>query len=58
MDWERPNSRVLWAESAVRMEFGPGELSLLTPGHDSWVMSNEPVVVIRISGMANYAHPD
>jgi hypothetical protein len=33
-------------------EFGSGELSLLPPGHDAWVMGNEPVVVIDISGMA------
>ena len=39
------------------MEFGPGEVSLLPPGHDAWVVGNEPVVVIHISGMANYAHP-
>src|SRR2546429_8881584 len=48
---------------AVRMddgseaEFGPGEVSLLPPGHDAWVVGNEPVVVIDISGMVNYAKP-
>ena len=26
-------------------EFGPGEASLLPPGHDAWVVGNEPVVV-------------
>jgi hypothetical protein len=46
---------------AVRMddgseaEFGPGDVSLLPPGHDAWVVGDEPVVVIDISGMANYA---
>jgi hypothetical protein len=39
-------------------EFGPGDVSLLPPGHDAWVVGNEPVVVIDISGMANYAKPD
>jgi hypothetical protein len=38
-------------------EFGPGEVSLLPPGHDAWVVGNEPVVVIDISGMVNYAKP-
>jgi len=38
-------------------EFGPGEISLLPPGHDAWVVGDEPVVVIDISGMANYAKP-
>jgi hypothetical protein len=37
--------------------FGPGDVSLLPPGHDAWVVGEEPVVVIDISGMANYAKP-
>ena len=36
-------------------EFGPGDVSLLPPGHDAWVVGNEPVVVIDISGMGEYA---
>ena len=36
-------------------EFGPGDLSLIPPGHDAWVVGNEPVVVIDISGMTDYA---
>ena len=46
---------------AVRMddgsqqEFGPGEVSLLPPGHDAWVVGTEPVVVVDITGMGEYA---
>jgi hypothetical protein len=29
-------------------------VSLLPPGHDAWVVGDEPVVVIDISGMADY----
>jgi hypothetical protein len=36
-------------------EFGPGDVSLLPPGHDAWVVGNEPVVVVDITGMTNYA---
>jgi hypothetical protein len=36
-------------------EFGPGDVSLLPPGHDGWVVGNEPVVLVDISGMVNYA---
>ena len=36
-------------------DFGPGDVSLLPPGHDAWVVGNEPVVVIDISGMTEYA---
>ncbi len=38
-------------------EFGPGDIALLPPGHDAWVVGNDPVVVIDISGMVNYAQP-
>jgi mannose-6-phosphate isomerase-like protein (cupin superfamily) len=38
-------------------EFGPGEVSLLPPGHDAWVVGNDPVVVIDITGMVEYARP-
>lgn len=36
-------------------EFGPGDVSYVPPGHDAWVVGNEPVVVIDITGMARYA---
>ena len=36
-------------------EFGPGDVSLLPPGHDAWVVGEDPVVVMDISGMGNYA---
>jgi hypothetical protein len=38
-------------------EFGPGDVALVPPGHDAWVVGPEPVVVIDISGMVNYAKP-
>ena len=38
-------------------EFGPGDVSLLPSGHDAWVIGDEPVVVIDISGMVDYAKP-
>ena len=39
-------------------DFGPGDVSFLPPGHDAWVVGNEPVVVIDISGMKHYAEPN
>ncbi|MDB6121580.1 MAG: uncharacterized protein JWQ71_573 [Pedosphaera sp.] len=39
-------------------EFGPGDVSHLPPGHDAWVVGNEPVVVIDVTGMSNYAKKD
>jgi hypothetical protein len=36
-------------------EFGPGDVSLLPPGHDAWVVGQEPVVVVDTSGLRDYA---
>jgi len=36
-------------------EFGPGDVGLIPPGHDAWVVGNEPVVAVDIQGMVNYA---
>ena len=38
-------------------EFGPGDVGVLPPGHDAWVIGDEAVVVIDISGMKEYAKP-
>ena len=37
------------------LEFGPGDVSYLPPGHDAWVVGNAPVVIVDISGMRDYA---
>jgi len=42
-------------DDGTEAEFGPGDVSLIPPGHDGWVVGDEPAVVIDISGMADYA---
>jgi quercetin dioxygenase-like cupin family protein len=36
-------------------EFGPGDISTIPPGHDAWVVGNEPMVAIDVTGMREYA---
>jgi quercetin dioxygenase-like cupin family protein len=38
-------------------EFGPGDVALVPPGHDAWVVGDEPVLLIDITGMAEYSKP-
>ena len=33
----------------------PGDVSMIPPGHDAWVVGEEPVVVIDFQGMPNFA---
>jgi hypothetical protein len=42
-------------DDGTETEFGPGDLALIPPGHDAWVVGNEPVVTIDIDGLVNYA---
>ncbi|WP_413294020.1 cupin domain-containing protein [Bdellovibrio sp. HCB185ZH] len=42
-------------DDGKEIECGPGEVSLIPPGHDAWVVGNEPVVLIDFQGMVDYA---
>jgi uncharacterized cupin superfamily protein len=52
---------VVSGRQAVRMddgteiEFGPGDVVAIPPGHDGWVVGDEPCVVVDFIGMENYA---
>ena len=36
-------------------EFGPGDFMVCPPGHDAWIVGDEPCVVIDWQGVADYA---
>ncbi|MFE6868458.1 cupin domain-containing protein [Kitasatospora sp. NPDC057692] len=36
-------------------EFGPGDFMLCAPGHDAWVVGDEPAVVLDWQGYVDYA---
>lgn len=36
-------------------EVGPGEVGIIPPGHDAWVVGAEAVTGVDWAGMANYA---
>ncbi len=42
-------------DDGTERDLVPGEVVNIPPGHDGWVVGNEPVVFIDISGMENYA---
>ena len=45
----------------VRMDDGtefdlkPGDVANIPPGHDAWVVGDEPVIALDFQGMAEYA---
>lgn len=44
-------------DDGSEQEFGPGEVSSLPPGHDAWVVGEDAVVLVDITGMGEYAKP-
>jgi len=39
----------------TEMELGPGDIFHIAPGHDSWVVGDEPYVSLHITGGEQYA---
>lgn len=36
-------------DDGTEMEFGPGDVAVMEPGHDGWVVGDEPSVLIELS---------
>lgn len=36
-------------------ELGAGDVALIPPGHDAWVVGNQPAVAVDIMGAEDYA---
>jgi hypothetical protein len=44
-------------EDGSETEAGPGEITSLTPGHDAWVVGDEPAVTIDWQGASVWGRP-
>ena len=42
-------------DDGEEMEYGPGDFAIMAPGHDAWIIGDEPCVVIDWQGFAEYA---
>jgi hypothetical protein len=42
-------------DNGLEAVLGAGDAAVVPPGHDAWVIGNEPVVLIDVTGMVNYA---
>ncbi len=36
-------------DDGTEMEFGPGDIAVMEPGHDAWVVGDEPNVLIELA---------
>lgn len=49
--------KVVMAEGGEEVEYGPGDFAIMAPGHDAWIVGDEPCVVIDWQGFVDYAKP-
>jgi hypothetical protein len=42
-------------DNGTEAESGPGEAVIVPPGHNAWVVGNEPCVAIDFTGAKEYA---
>jgi quercetin dioxygenase-like cupin family protein len=42
-------------DDGTEIEGGPGDTAVIPPGHDAWVVGDEPCVSIDFTGMGDYA---
>jgi len=44
-------------DDGEEIEYGPGDFAIMAPGHDAWIVGDEPCVVLDWQGFADYAKP-
>jgi quercetin dioxygenase-like cupin family protein len=42
-------------DDGSEMEYGAGDVVAIPPGHDAWVVGDEPCVILDFAGMEHYA---
>jgi quercetin dioxygenase-like cupin family protein len=42
-------------DDGEEMEYGPGDFATMGPGHDAWVVGDEPCVIVGWHGFGEYA---
>lgn len=46
---------VVRMDDGEEVEYGRGDAFYMPPGHDAWIVGDEPCVLLDVTGMSNYA---
>lgn len=41
-------------DDGLEADIGPGDYAIIPPGHDAWIVGNDPFVFVDIAGMEEY----
>jgi len=55
--WGAAANEVVKMDDDSEEEFGPGDAFYMPPGHDAWIVGDEPCVLIDVTGFGQYAKP-
>jgi hypothetical protein len=44
-------------DDGTEVECKAGDVAMVPPGHDAWVVGQEPVIAVDFQGMRDYAKP-
>lgn len=44
-------------DNGTEVEGGPGDVAAVPPGHNTWVVGDEPCVIIDFSGIEDWVKP-
>ena len=56
--YKHNNNNNIFDKKLAKMQkksFGPGDTGIITPGHNAWVVGNEPVVAVDFTGAKDFA---
>ena len=42
-------------DDGSQMKFGPDDALVIPPGHDAWIVADEPCVILAFAGVDEYA---
>jgi hypothetical protein len=56
VETHRQTQKEGWEDDpSLASKAGPGNAFVCAPGHDAWVVGDEPCVALHLSGMGDYA---
>ncbi len=44
-------------DDGAEVEYGPGDVFYMPPGHDAWIVGDDACVMYDVTGMEKYAQP-